>query len=132
MPAPFAARSFPILRVEAGIEVPIIPGIHIFTKEKDPLVARTLFNADTPYKLSQSIKYARTEKEIKGKAFLFLNSISTMLIHNEPRALGKFIHSILTKIRINKINGILISVEKETASEIRSEIVQLVDKVIKI
>lgn len=55
-----------------------------------------------------------------------------MLIHNEPYVFARFIHSILTRMRINGIGGLLISISDRTNREIRAEIAQLCDKVIKI
>ena len=55
-----------------------------------------------------------------------------MLIHNNPKTLSKFIHSILVKMRIGNINAILINIEEETDKETRAELVQLCDKVIKV
>ncbi len=69
---------------------------------------------------------------IKGNKFIFIDSITTMLIHNKPDILTKFIHSILTKMRMNKISGLLISLEEETNKEVRAEIAQLCDRVIKV
>lgn len=71
-------------------------------------------------------------KKIKGNKFIFIDSITTMLIHNQPQTFAVFTHSILTKMRINHINGLLISLENETNKEVRAEIAQLCDKVIKI
>jgi hypothetical protein len=71
-------------------------------------------------------------KKIKGSKFVFVDSVTTMLIHNKPNTFAAFIHSILTKMRINSINGLLISIEAETNKEVRAEIAQLCDKVIKI
>ena len=71
-------------------------------------------------------------ERIKDKKFIFIDSINTMLIHNQPNTLTKFIHSILTKMRINNVSGLLISLEAETNKEVRAEIAQLCDKVIKV
>jgi hypothetical protein len=71
-------------------------------------------------------------ESIKGKKFIFIDSIDTLLIHNEPNTLAIFIHSILTKMRTNNVSGLLISLKSETNKEVRAEIVQLCDKVIKI
>ncbi len=70
--------------------------------------------------------------EVDGKRFIFIDSITTMLIHNRPEVFVKFIHSILTKMRIHKISGLLLSLETETDTEIKAEILQLCDKVIKL
>jgi len=71
-------------------------------------------------------------KKFEGKKFIFFDSITTMLIHNEPYVFARFIHSILTRMRINGIGGLLISISDRTNREIRAEIAQLCDKVIKI
>ena len=68
----------------------------------------------------------------EGKKFIFFDSINTMLIHNKPYVFARFVHSILTKMRLNGVGGLLISLEEETNKEIRAEIAQLCDKVIKI
>ena len=67
-----------------------------------------------------------------GKKFLFLDSIPTMLIHNKPYVFARFVHNILTKMRLNGVGGLLISLQDKTNREIRAEIAQLCDKVIKI
>jgi len=72
-------------------------------------------------------------KKINGnKMFIFFDSITTMLIHNEPYVFARFIHSILTRMRINGVGGLLVSLTDKTNREIRAEIAQLCDKVITI
>jgi len=70
--------------------------------------------------------------KINGNKFIFIDSITSMLIHNEPSIFARFIHGILTKMRISGTSGLLISLEKETDKEIRAEIAQLCDKVVRI
>lgn len=68
---------------------------------------------------------------LKGeKNFVFFDSITTMLIHNKPYVFARFVHSVLTKMRLNGIGGLLISLKDKTNKEIRAEIAQLCDKVI--
>ena len=78
-----------------------------------------------------SLSINQSIKRIKGNKFIFIDSITTMLIYNNPGIFARFIHSMLTRMRINGINGLLISLEGETNKEIRAEIAQLCDKVIK-
>lgn len=66
------------------------------------------------------------------RSFIFIDSITTMLIHNKADVYARFIHNILTKMRINKVNGLLISLKEETNKEVRAEIAQLCDKVINV
>jgi len=67
-----------------------------------------------------------------GNKFLFVDSLTTMLIHNDPMTFAQFIHGMLTNLRINSTNGILLSLENGTNKDIRTEIAQLCDKIIKI
>jgi hypothetical protein len=66
------------------------------------------------------------------KKFVFFDSVTTMLIHNQPYVFARFIHSIFTRMRLNGTGGLLISIQDKTHKEIRAEIAQLCDKVIKI
>ena len=79
-----------------------------------------------------SLTLSKCLESIKAQKFIFIDSINTLLIHNEPKTLAKFIHSILTKMRTNNVSGLLISLEAETDKEVRAEIAQLCDKVIKV
>ncbi|MCK5342920.1 MAG: hypothetical protein KAR20_05930, partial [Candidatus Heimdallarchaeota archaeon] len=59
------------------------------------------------------------------------DSSSSLLIHNDPSLFARFIHGILTKMRIHQTSGLLISIEQQTDKEIRAEIAQLCDRIIK-
>ena len=67
-----------------------------------------------------------------NKKFIFFDSISTILIHNKPYVFVRFIHSILTKMRLNNIGGILIFLAADNTNGIRADIAQLCDKIISI
>ena len=67
-----------------------------------------------------------------GKIFIFFDSLTTMLIHNKPYVLARFIHNIFTKMRLKGIGGVIISLQDNSNNDIRAEIAQLCDKVIKI
>jgi len=69
-------------------------------------------------------------ERISGNKFVFIDSITSMLIHNSPSIFARFIHGILTKMRISGTSGLLISLEKEADHEIRAEIAQLCDKIV--
>lgn len=71
-------------------------------------------------------------KKLDGKKFVFFDSLTTMLIHNEPYVFARFIHSILTRMRLNGVGGVLISLVDSSNNDIRAEIAQLCDKVVKI
>jgi KaiC/GvpD/RAD55 family RecA-like ATPase len=69
---------------------------------------------------------------LKGRKFVFFDSISTMLIYSKADVFAKFVHIIMTRMRIKNVGGVFISLEGETNKEVRAEIVQLCDKVIKV
>jgi len=79
-----------------------------------------------------SLSVNRHMKELNGKKFVFFDSLTTMLIHNEPYVFARFIHSILTRMRLNGVGGVLISLTDSSNYDLRAEIAQLCDKVIKI
>jgi hypothetical protein len=67
-----------------------------------------------------------------GKKFIFFDSLTTMLIHNKPYVLARFVHNIFTKMRLKGIGGIIVSLQDSSNRDIKAEIAQLCDKVIKI
>jgi len=71
-------------------------------------------------------------KKFEGNKFVFIDSLNTMLIHNEPYVFARFIHSVLTRMRLNGVGGVMVSLTDKTNREVRAEIAQLCDKVIKI
>jgi len=79
-----------------------------------------------------SISISEAIRLTKDKKFIFIDSISSLIIHNNPIILGRFMHSIITLIREKEINGILFSLKTGINKEIRTDIIMLCDKVIKI
>jgi len=71
-------------------------------------------------------------RNMEGKKFIFFDSLTTMLIHNQPYTLARFIHNILTKMRLKCVGGVIVSLYDNSHREIRAEIAQLCDKVVKI
>jgi len=79
-----------------------------------------------------SLSLGERMQMIDGKKFVLIDSINSMLIHNKPHIFARFMHDILTKMRLHKTGGLLISLGDKTNKEVRSEIAQLCDKVIKV
>lgn len=77
-----------------------------------------------------SLALSRCMESVKGGKFIFIDSIDTMLIHNAPTTLARFIHLILTKMRANHVSGVLLSSKLEISTEVRAEIAQLCDRII--
>ncbi len=81
---------------------------------------------DISLSLDEHIKNSTSTK------FIFFDSLTTMLLHNKPSILARFIHNILTRMRLNGVGGVIISLQDINNREVRAEIAQLCDKVIKI
>ena len=104
---------------------------------KDPpasvkALANVIHLGDVSALTSISLAITKSIKNIPSKKFIFIDSISSMLIHNQPVIFGRFIHSILTKLRVLGVGCILLSLEVETDKMVRAEIAQLCDKVVKV
>ena len=79
-----------------------------------------------------SLAITESMQQIQGDKFVFIDSINSMLIHNKPEVFVRFIHGILTKLRISEVSCLFVSLENETDREIRAEIAQLCDRIVKI
>lgn len=75
--------------------------------------------------LDQIVQKIPTEER-----FLFLDSLSALLIYNSPNITSKFAHFLTVKLRQWKITGILITLEKETDEKLISLLSQFADKII--
>lgn len=79
-----------------------------------------------------AIAVNKSMESISEKKVLFIDSLSSMAIHNSSNLLARFIHSTITRTRIHQVPGILLSLEEETDKELSAEITQLCDKVVKV
>jgi hypothetical protein len=68
----------------------------------------------------------------REKRFVFIDSISTMLIYNDQDTVLRFIHSLTGKMRLLGITGIIFLLEKESDEKFRAQVAQFCDRVITI
>jgi KaiC/GvpD/RAD55 family RecA-like ATPase len=66
----------------------------------------------------------------KENRFIFLDSLSTMLIYNETDTVLRFIHALTGKMRLWNVTGVIVFLEKESNGKILSQLSQFCDKVI--
>ncbi|MBS3144983.1 hypothetical protein J4208_05360 [Candidatus Woesearchaeota archaeon] len=83
----------------------------------------------SPENLSDiSLSMDQAVRAIPGdKKFLFFDSLNTLLIYNKAATVAKFIHFLSGKMRIWRVKGIIISLEKESDKELLSELSQFCD-----
>jgi hypothetical protein len=63
--------------------------------------------------------------------FIFLDSLSTLLIYNDPRAVAKFAHLLTEKMRRWNTSGSLLTVEMNAERDVVSQLAPFCDKVVK-
>ncbi|MGP8069973.1 MAG: hypothetical protein ACLP5V_08790 [Candidatus Bathyarchaeia archaeon] len=64
--------------------------------------------------------------------FIVLDSLSTLLIYNDPRAVAKFAHLLTEKMRRWNTSGSLMTVEMNAERDVVSQLAPFCDKVVKI
>nr|MBI4156575.1 hypothetical protein [Candidatus Woesearchaeota archaeon] len=83
----------------------------------------------SPENLSDiSIAMDQAITSLKGKdKFLFFDSLNTLLLYNTAETVARFIHFLAGKMRIWKVKGIIISLEKKANKELIDELSQFCD-----
>ena len=79
--------------------------------------------------LSVALHKFFTSSGDKGR-FLYIDSLSTLCIHNSLNDVLKFIHYVTGKMRVFGFNGIMLSLHEETDKQLISELGQFCDKMI--
>ncbi len=67
---------------------------------------------------------------LPGKDFLFLDSLSTMLISNEARTVEKFSQFLTARVRAYGVKTVLMSLKREEDEEVIRTVSQFADEVI--
>jgi len=104
------------------------------TANREQSKAKNCLFIDSPESLTDlSIAITEAIGNLKGKKkFIFLDSLSTMLIYNQAGTLARFAHFLIGKMRNAAVEMIIISLEKEMDQALVSQISTFVDKVIKV
>jgi len=79
---------------------------------------------------TMSIMIKESMEKIKKPKFVFIDSVTTMLIYNNPETYMRFLHDILSEMRNQGTGGILVFVETETNEKIKIQLKTVCDKVI--
>ncbi len=80
---------------------------------------------------SMGIAVTTILKQFEGKkTVIFLDSVNAMLIHTSSVDLSKFIHFIISKLRILNIAGILLAVEKGLDPVLLSQLTTFADDLV--
>ncbi len=72
------------------------------------------------------------ERMEQTNRFIYMDSLSTMLIYNNSGTVAQFAHFLVSKMRLWKVGMVLVSLEKETDRKLIDDLSQFCDKVIKV
>ena len=73
-------------------------------------------------------KMISEEKEVK---FVFVDSVSTLLIYNDSKSVARFCHSVTEKFRSMNLPAALVLVEMEEAKDVVAQVAQFCDAYVK-
>ena len=109
-----------------------IDGVTRMTKGKEELVDNCLYFSDSHSLTRLGIVISDVVKMIKGEKFLFLDSLSTLLIYNSSGNVTRFSHFLTTKMREWNLKGVLMSLKKDMRKELIEDIAQFCDEVVRL
>lgn len=87
---------------------------------------------ESPTSLEEMAMYIdRLAEQIKTPdKFLFLDSLSTLLIYNSLRSAEEFSHFLINRLRLKGMGGIFVSIEHELPEDLPQVLSQVCDKTI--
>lgn len=80
---------------------------------------------------SLSIAISKVVSASKEKCFLLFDSLSTLLVYNDPKTVARFAHILTSKLRGWDLQGILLSVAMEQERDVIAQLTQFCDKTIR-
>lgn len=119
-----------------GIDTRLIIFIDSVTKTAKGKVEKTdrcLFIGDPTDLSDLSFAMDQAVTALPGdEKFLFFDSLSTLLIYNKMNTVERFIHFLSSKMRVWKVKGIIITLQKDSDKELIAELSQFCDVTIDI
>ncbi|VVB53641.1 Uncharacterised protein [uncultured archaeon] len=94
--------------------------------------ANVAFMDDVSDLTSISIAVSEAARTLPNKKFLLIDSLSSMLIYNDPAVYTRFIHSTITKLRVSQVSCGLLSYNAESDREVKKEVAMFCDKTVKL
>jgi len=119
---------------KSGIDTEMIIFIDAVTKTAGGKITKTkncLFigNPENMSDISVAMDQAIRALPKKDK-FLFFDSLSTLALFNNIETVARFIHFLSSKMRVWKVKGIIISLERKVDKELIEELSQFCDVLI--
>lgn len=119
---------------EAGVPYPdkifFVDCISHHVSQKILEEPKNCFFVESPTDLTNiSIAINETAKQLHGQKILFLDSLSTLLLHNNPTSVGRFSNFLINKMREDNISVALLTLESDMSKEVIKQISSFVDEV---
>ena len=134
IPGVYVTLSKPVetmkkIMANAGIDTRLIIFIDAITKTLDGTEKKdNCLYIGTPENLSDiSIAMDQAVTALSGDKFIFFDSLSVLLIYNEPVVVAKFVHMLAGRMHIWKVKGIIVSLRRKEDEELIKELFQFCD-----
>jgi hypothetical protein len=85
--------------------------------------------------LSITLSKLLSSEQVKGKeekTILFLDSVSTFLIYNDPNTVARFLHTIAGRVRAHNIHGVFFSLHDDTTKGAIASTTQFHDRILNV
>ena len=139
IPGVYVTLSKPFETVESmfkrkGIDTEMMIFIDVVSKTSGGKAKKTgkCLYIGGPEKLSDiSIAMDQAVRALPSKdKFVFFDSLSVLLLYNAVETVAKFIHFLASKMRVWKVKGIIISLQKEKDKDLIEELSQFCDEIL--
>lgn len=82
--------------------------------------------------LAIALSQALESMEYKENKFIFLDSLSTLLLYNSFEVVAKFVHFVISRLRLFGLVGMIISIEKQIDERMLNILIEMCDKVVEV
>jgi KaiC/GvpD/RAD55 family RecA-like ATPase len=120
---------------ENGVDIKNLFFVDCITKrvKESPEEDENCIYIDSPKNLTDiSISITEALEAAEGEKFLFMDSLSTLLIYNPADVLARFSHFLISKIKLLKVAGVFMSAERDMEKGVLRQISQFCDKTIRL
>jgi len=111
-----------------------IDAISKMVEDKMKLTEHCLFIPSPSHLTDLGITLTEAINVLKNKErkFVIIDSLSTLLVYNDLETVARFMHFIISKLRVFGLVGILISIEKQIDEKAVNLLIEMCDEIIEV
>jgi hypothetical protein len=88
---------------------------------------------NSPHEITAiGIAVSRAVEHLAGEKYLFLDSLSTLLLYNDEKIIGQFSNFMINKMLVSDVSSIIMVLSSDVDKEVIKQIMSFVDEVKKI